>query len=234
MMFKALKTYAYNFSTTHPRLFFPRFVKQNPDLAYLCVNRDTEIVIEGFPRCGNTFAVIAFQAAQQRKIRIAHHLHVPAQIRFAARHEIPTLVLIREPLAAISSLIVRHPERSPEQCLIEYTNFYASIVSLKNRFVVSDFTETVHDFGSVTARINERFKTCFGCFEHTPDNIEAVFERIEKNNRILENGSVMQLARPAQEKELPKEEVKAMLQSEGFNPLLKVAERAYQRLTTLS
>ena len=233
-MFKALKNYAFAFYTARPKLFFFRFVRQNPQLAYLCADRDTEIVIEGFPRCGNTFAVIAFQSAQQRKIKVAHHLHVPAQIRFAASYGIPTLVLIREPLAAISSLIVRHPERSPEQCLIEYTNFYASIFSLKNRFVVSDFPVTVNDFGSVTARINERFKTSFDCFEHTPCNIEAVFARIEKNNRILEKGSVMQLAKPAQEKELPKEEVKAMLRSEKFSALLGAAERAYQRLTALS
>jgi len=184
-----MKNYALAFYTTHPNLYFPRFVRQNPHLAYLCVNRDTKIVIEGFPRCGNTFAVIAFQQAQKRKIKIAHHLHVPAQIRYATRNGIPTLVLIREPLEAVASLLVRHPERTPGKCLSEYDNFYRSIVSAKDKFVVADFKETVNDFGSVTTRLNELFQTSFGCFEHTPENIDAVFKRIEKNNRILENGS---------------------------------------------
>jgi hypothetical protein len=229
-MLQTMKNYAFAFYTTHPNLYFPRFVKQNPHLAYLCVSRDTEIVIEGFPRCGNTFAVIAFQQAQKRKMKIAHHLHVPAQIRFATRNGIPTLVLIREPLEAISSLIVRHPERTPETCFMEYNNFYSSILPFKDKFVVSNFNETVNDLGSVTARLNERFGTSFKCFAHSEENIEAVFKKIDENNQILEDGSILQLAKPAKEKERPKAEIKTILKSGQFKALLKRAEDAFRTL----
>jgi hypothetical protein len=199
-------------------------------LAYLCATGDTEIVIEGFPRCGNTFAVIAFQKAQERKVKIAHHLHVPAQIHFAVKRGIPALVLIREPLEAISSLIVRHPERTPETCFTEYNNFYRSILPVKDKFVVSNFNETVNDLGLVTARLNERFSTSFKSFVHTPENVESVFNKIDENNQILEDGSILQLAKPAKEREYLKGEVKLFLQSDKYNVLLKQAEYTYRML----
>jgi len=199
-------------------------------LAYLCANGDTEIVIEGFPRCGNTFAVIAFQKAQERKVKIAHHLHVPAQIHFAVNRDIPALVLIREPLEAISSLIVRHPERLPETCFMEYNKFYRSILPVKDKFVVSNFYETVNDLGSVTERLNERYGTSFKCFAHTEENIDSVFKKIDENNQILEDGSILQLAKPAEEKERPKAEIKTLLQSGKFNALLKQAEATFRTL----
>ena len=39
-----------------------------------------DIVIEGFPRSANSVAVHAFRVAQDRPVRIAHHLHAPAQV----------------------------------------------------------------------------------------------------------------------------------------------------------
>ena len=63
----------------------------------------TELVIDGFTRSATTFAVYAFQLAQDRPIRLAHHLHAPAQLIEAARRGIPTMALIREPQGAILS-----------------------------------------------------------------------------------------------------------------------------------
>jgi len=226
-----LKNYAQAYYTTRPKLFFPRFVAQNPDLAYLCVSRETEILIEGFPRCGNTFAVVAFQKAQKSPVKIAHHLHVSAQIRLAVHWRIPAIVLIRKPLDAVSSLILRHPEREIDRCLVEYNIFYRSILPLKGNYVISDFDETISDFGSVTARVNDLFNTSFACFKHTPENIEAVFKKIEYLNKQNENGSAFKLARPAREKEIPKGKVKDMLLSRKFKSLLEMASQTYHRLT---
>ena len=70
------------------------------------VTPDKLVVIEGFPRSGNSFARRAFIMAQDETFdvtRIAHHLHVPAQVIRAARWRIPTLVLIRRPKDAVLS-----------------------------------------------------------------------------------------------------------------------------------
>src|SRR5918999_5771267 len=69
--------------------------------------RDTEIVIEGFPRSANSFAVAAFARAQGRKPKIAHHVHAPAQVIAAARAGIPAIVLIRNPEEAVLEYVIK-------------------------------------------------------------------------------------------------------------------------------
>jgi hypothetical protein len=43
----------------------------------LSVNRNTQLVIERFPKSANTFAVVSLQNAQSVKLQLAHHMHVP-------------------------------------------------------------------------------------------------------------------------------------------------------------
>src|SRR2546428_11249384 len=54
------------------------------------VTRDSELVIEGFPRSSNTFSIVAFETAQARPVKVKHHLHTAAQIIQAVRWGIPT------------------------------------------------------------------------------------------------------------------------------------------------
>lgn len=230
-MLQNLTHYAHTSYTAQPWLFYRRFVAQNPQLAYLCVERDTDLVIEGFPRCGNTFAVVAFLKAQKQPVKIAHHLHVAAQIRRAVRWDIPTLVLIREPLEAVSSLLVRHPERNPARCLIEYDRFYRLVMSVQDRCVISDFNDTVSALGAVTDRLNQRFDTSFAAFRETPENVEGVFAQIERQNLLHEDGNTLQLAKPSAKKELPKKKIKELLTSPKFGPLLDRASDTYRRIT---
>src|SRR5580658_8003661 len=57
----------------------------------------TELVIDGFTRSATTFAVYAFQLAQDTPVQLAHHLHAPAQLIRAARRGVPAVALIRKP-----------------------------------------------------------------------------------------------------------------------------------------
>jgi hypothetical protein len=87
------------YAGAHPAIYFNlfRLLRTRRSVERL-VTPDTQLVIEGFPRSGNSFARRAFVMAQNEsshKTRIAHHIHVPAQVVRAARWRIPTLVLIR-------------------------------------------------------------------------------------------------------------------------------------------
>src|SRR5215204_2605761 len=97
----------------HPTVFFSlyRLLRTRKDLTR-AVTPDKQVVIEGFPRSGNSFARRAFIMAQDETFdvtRIAHHLHVPAQVIRAAQWQIPTLVLIRRPRDAVHSVVIRDP-----------------------------------------------------------------------------------------------------------------------------
>ena len=84
----------------YPAIYMPIARLRHRGSAEYCVSRDTEIVIEGFGRAGNTFAWLAFASAQQRPVRVAHHTHAAAQVIAAVRLNIPALVVVRSPADA--------------------------------------------------------------------------------------------------------------------------------------
>ncbi|MGH2554667.1 MAG: hypothetical protein ACRDHO_02985 [Actinomycetota bacterium] len=181
------------------------------------VRRKTDIVIEGFERSGNSFAVAAFRLAQNRPVRIAHHLHVAGQVVVAHRLGVPALVLIRKPEDAIVSLLFRYPHLSVAQALRSYRRFYEPLVPLRRGLVLARFESVISDFGMVTKRVNEVFRTSFEVFEHSPENAARCFALIEQANRTkYGKGEVdeISVARPSG----ARAEAKARLVSEYRSP----------------
>jgi hypothetical protein len=89
------------------------------------VDRSTELVIEGFPRCANSIAEAAFRLAQERPVRLAHHAHAAAHVLAAVEAGVPTLVLVRDPDQAVPSMIARNPDTyRPEDGYGEFMAFY--------------------------------------------------------------------------------------------------------------
>jgi hypothetical protein len=132
---------------------------------------DTDLVIEGFPRSGNTFAVAALVTSQPGSIVVAHHLHAPGHVIAAIRRGVPSLVLIREPDDAALEFVRIRPALSVAQAVRGYVRFYGPLVRYRTGFVVGTFEEVSSDLGSVIRRINERFGTSFLEFEHTEENM---------------------------------------------------------------
>jgi hypothetical protein len=99
------------------------------------VDRRTQIVIEGFPRSGNTFAVAAFQQAQRESVRVAHHLHMPAQVIRAAQWSIPIFLLARKPTDAALSWVIRGPGVPIRQTLKHYVSFYEKAAEYRHSLV---------------------------------------------------------------------------------------------------
>jgi hypothetical protein len=213
---------------SYPHLFFPlaRLGKKGDRAP---VDQDTDFVIEGFPRSGNSFAVAAFRMVQTRPVRLAHHFHAPAQIIAGVRRRLPVLVLMREPVAAVLSLVIRHPEISIKMALHEYIRFYKTVAPYRNQFVTGLFDEVTSDFGAVIRRINQRFAADFGFFEHNATNVQKSFEIIEAKNRQRNNGALAELsiARPSQVREKVKAERHLALAAEKHQRLVAEAQALY-------
>jgi hypothetical protein len=141
---------------------------------------ETEIVIEGFPRSANSFAVAAFARAQGRKPQIAHHVHAPAQVIAAARNGKPVIVLIRDPEDAVLEYVIKKPAITIRQALRGYVRFYAPLLKYRSRFVTGAFEEVTTDFGAVIRRVNERFGTMFLEFDHTEGNARASLDELDR------------------------------------------------------
>ncbi len=149
----------------------------------LIVNHDTDIVIEGYPRSGNTFAVAAFELAQGKALNIARHRHEAGQVILAAEMEKPILLIIREPLSAVVSLCIRE-QIDIGYAFKYYIDFYKKLLPLKENIVVVDFKEIITDMGAVIQKVNTRFDTKYQVFEHNNENVKKVKEIISELDRM--------------------------------------------------
>lgn len=139
----------------------------------------TELVIDGFTRSATTFAVYAFQLAQDSPVRLAHHLHAPAQLIEAARRGIPALALIREPQGAILSQLFQEPDVALPDALFGYARFYERLMPYRESFVIGEFRQVTDDFGAVIRQLNKHFGTNFAEFVHNDENVRHCFELCE-------------------------------------------------------
>ncbi|MCA1687543.1 MAG: hypothetical protein LC714_02860 [Actinobacteria bacterium] len=224
---KGLQIYA----GRHPAVFFSLYRLLRKDRTRV-VTPDTQLVIEGFPRSGNSFARVAFVQAQREKVRIAHGLHVPAQVIRAVRWQIPTLVLIRRPRDAVLSFAIRDPI-SVDQALKYYLSFYKPIEEYRDGYVLGLFEEVTGDYGRVIKRLNEKFGTTFSLFRHDEQNVNKVFARMEKNSRKRygETRWETKVSRPSDLKERMKHQIGYELEDPSRKELIAEAEAVYERLT---
>ena len=222
----------------HPKLYLPvSRLRYRPYrgafgagvIASEAIGRHTDVVIEGPPRSGNTFAVVAFQLAQERPASVAHHLHAAAQIAAAAEAGVPAVVLLRRPEEAIVSNVASFgvPMRL---ALREYVQFYQDVWAVRGRFVVAEFEALISDYGAVIGRLNGRFGTRFGLFDHTPENVARCFETIDACYRAGPTPLQYTTARPSQARHAEKDALRARFHAGRYAELRGEAERLYERL----
>jgi hypothetical protein len=169
----------------YPAIYLPfarhKYRRHSPEV----IGPDTELVIDGYFRSANTFSVHAFQLSQVKPVRLAHHLHAPAQLIRAARRGIPALLLLRNPDGAILSELLYDDVALPD-ALDAYTRFYTSLLSYLDSFVIGDFEQVTHDFGAVIRQVNARFGTNFAEFSHTEETARQCFELMNYRGTMSE------------------------------------------------
>ncbi|MBI3649224.1 MAG: hypothetical protein HY240_10825 [Actinobacteria bacterium] len=164
----------------YPSLYLPLARRKHPDAV---LDGSTQIVIDGFTRSAVTFAVVAFQLAQDDHVRVAHHLHAVGHFIAAARRGVPVLLAVRGPEDTILSALVREPLVGPRDFLESYVDLYERLFPYRSAFLVAPFREVTEDFGGVTRRVNALFGTSFREFEQTHESVQACFDLIEERSR---------------------------------------------------
>lgn len=171
--------------------------------------RDTEVVVDAYPRSANTFATYAFLYAQSRPVRVCHHHHAPACLIAAAKRNLPALTIVREPFAAIRSFAIYrwagHPHLvTPRECVScaikDYVAFYQPLLPIRNRLFVARFTSVTSDYGDVLRAFYDRYDAKFETFEHTPENVAQVYRMCDayflNSQQSLDQLNPLQAARP--------------------------------------
>lgn len=166
----------------YPQVYLPFARVKYPGPSPEVISDATELVVDGYTRSASTFAVYALQLAQDRPVRMAHHLHAPAQLVEGARRGLPSLLVIREPRGAILSQMVREPGVALRDALVAYIRFHAKLLPYRDSFVVGEFEEITHDFGVVIRRLNARFDLDLA--EPRPGQAEECFAFIAQRARL--------------------------------------------------
>jgi hypothetical protein len=201
---------------------------------YGILNSQTEIVIEGYPRCANSFAEAAFRVAQDKEVSIAHHTHAPAQVLDAVKKNIPTIVVFRDPDDAVISRMMRDKKLKPAEAYNEYIWFYNSIWGVLDSCVLSNFEQTINCFGETIRAVNKYYNTRFNEFEHS--NAEAV----KRAKELIDELSLQRIGRATQysklnqdskkSRNMQKESLKSSIKQESIKSVRNKANMIYEQL----
>ena len=183
------------FLARHPALYLPMRRKLKPQTV---VRPDTELTIEGFPRCGNTWTEAVIRHCGRDDIRLAHHSHAVANVRQAVTLGVPVMVLYRHPDPAVQSYLTLYGNRlDPREGYRDYLEFYRGTLPLRESGAVFySFEDTTERTGDMVADLNARFGLELDAGAvGTEEQREAVFRRMDEKAARLRRAQMSQ-ARP--------------------------------------
>jgi hypothetical protein len=213
-----------------PTVYCSVMRRRHPE--WFLVDARTDIVIEGYQSCGNTFARKAMEHANPQA-RIASHSHSWANVARGLRLAKPVVVLLRPPVEAIASHTVRMRLDDLDRELRRYRRFFGRVAAVPGSVVLAPFDVTVNRFGDVIAAVNARFSTRFNVFDHAdPESKAAVFTEMEQeaNSSPAELDRRWRIARPNAERAEATREMQARLRGPEHRPALARCEAVYEEL----
>lgn len=149
-MVVALNRRIREFARSNPSVYKAWFLyyRRSKGMKPVLPRRGDALYLDGFPRSGNTYFTAAISAVFPDVI-FSNHLHAIAPIKIALRRDVPTIILMREPEAAIASYIVHiYDPRSvssmsglneKDLCLIltsTWLSYYSCVKKLQKRIEI--------------------------------------------------------------------------------------------------
>ncbi len=169
-------------------LYYHLFARKFP-FSQMAVTGDTEIVIEGFPRSANSYAVVAFKLVNPRA-PIGHHLHVPVQLIQACRYNIPAVLVLRAPEEAVASFMVFQGSLNADIYLKAYIRFHRLLLPYREKIIVASFETVTSDMNRVIEAINSRYDKDFSLIDSLPEREDEIFAKLKDvNARFFGNAS---------------------------------------------
>lgn len=214
----------------HAPQLYTAYARRRGD-AFNAIQPDTALVISGSRSCGNTYFRSAFSEANPGR-HTASHAHNWTELAIAVDRGLPSVLLIREPLRALASTLIRFAASSVAQApyaFEEYARMYERALPLRDGFVVADFAEATADVGGVIERINARFNTSFIPFrDGDPDAVRRVIQAmVDYDARLAGLGGSL----PSADRDRLKAAMIDQLQRPEYARLMSRCETAYRAIT---
>jgi hypothetical protein len=197
---------------------------------------DIQLVLEGYPRSGNTFLEHMLRIMCPRLTWISH-THARGTLFWSKKHSIPVLLIFREPVDATLSLFIYHGRRvSLENCLKRWILFHqTSLTHPECSFL--DFDQ-LRDHTEAALRASLLALPGIGDYidESLPANpIESFIYTHDRDMTHLRNVRGIhfgneQSNKPNKQRELAKERILAAPGFIRLAPLWEEAARLHQEL----
>lgn len=189
----------------YPSLYYKIYARKYPANRF-AVNKNTEICIEGFPRCANTYSACAFKLVN-RDVKLGHHHHVPAQIFKSISFGIPTVVVIRNPEDAVASLLVLKNSIKADIYIKSFIKFYKSIVPVFDKVIVAHFPQIIENFNHTIEAVNRKYNKDFNLIDNIENRKEEIYKILNEFNGKFEKRDIKRHFIPNEEKENFKKKV---------------------------
>jgi len=173
---------------------------------------DKRLVVEGYPRSGNSFFSDFIKVAHPKTVRFAHHTHLPENVLLALDNNVPAVVLIRNPLDSISSFMI-YSGHDVKRATNQWIKFYNTLLKHIDHFAVVTFEQAVNQPKAVFEALNRELPLKLVVPEDEATAIEAA------KNRIVERTEDMAARENAANRKDPV--LTACLPNEGRNELKK-------------
>ncbi|MCG8697437.1 MAG: hypothetical protein MI922_05235 [Bacteroidales bacterium] len=188
-------------------LYIQNFVPKKKDLV---VQRITEVVIEGFPRSANSWACHIFQYLSEKennkRLILASHLHAASQIKRALKLEVPAILLIRNPIDAVASLILMNPNLTINSVLNDYIRMYKSLMPYKDKIQVVSFTDLIKNPNDIISEFSYRFGIKYS-YELKKDDINEITNQIKNADHKTQGDKYTSYHIPTEKKNEEKEQL---------------------------
>lgn len=213
-----------------PSFFYLRyFIKKD---RYALVDKDTELLIDGFPRSANTFAYAFIELTQPVK-KIAHHVHLPVQFSRSIRFSTPAVFLIRNPVDAAISMSIRRPTYFPYLIFLYYFLFHKRISKIINSLLIVKFEEVISDPNSIIRKLRNSQYSGFIEVEFTQNLKEMINKRVDELDMINRNDSQIKnstVARPTEYRKNAGEKIRGDFHSKRYSGIIKKCHLVYNSI----
>ncbi len=128
--------------------------------------REKDLCLEGYPSSGTSYFNVILHYLRP-DLKIAHHTHSLANIRMALFYKIPVVVLIRDPIQAVASTVIRFGKGNSSDVvnkqLQDYYVWYQFILNHLDRICVVPFSLLVADLEKTLAYLSRETGVDFPC-----------------------------------------------------------------------
>lgn len=195
-------------------------------------NKQSHFYFGGFPRSGNSFLTNLFEELHPG-VEFSHHLHAIAATKIALSRKIPVVIIVRNPIECISSLLVMN-QRDDQQrnkmlmnkYVEEYITYHSTILKRRSELEVIIFEEVTKDPNLFLNAIYKVAKPSIEPIDDEDRSLEKLNEKatIGKRQKKMSNEHAVRYSSlPNEERKKLKESVKEDLQElEGLQECINL------------